>query len=263
MRAITRNEFNLNNSFRYARGELRGFANNKVANLVVPATIWDDPVISIGKEAFKNAGLTAVTIGNGVISIGESAFKDNKITLLIFSGNNLASIGKEAFRNNELTSVTIGDGVISIGEAAFKDNKITRLIFSGNNLTSIGDETFADAFSGNVVFKNFVLPQGLTSIGKRAFLGKKMESVTIPNSVRFIDVDAFRLNGEIYLKTIIIGSNVELKNDPFLSYTYLLESGKWVAPSVTRFGFLAAYEREGKKGGTYTKKIAEPWKYKP
>jgi hypothetical protein len=103
IRAITRNEFDRNGRYKFAKGTIQGFTNNAARDaeivvipksgidgytgkaytsreleLVIPGTIWGDPVVSIGKEAFKNTGANtyfgSVTIPNSVASIGEEAF---------------------------------------------------------------------------------------------------------------------------------------------------------------------------------------------
>jgi hypothetical protein len=77
IQAITRNEFDSNNTWRFAKGELQGFVNipeQKMYNLNLPNTIWGDPVMYIGQEAFKNFVISFLIIPNSVISIGDKAF---------------------------------------------------------------------------------------------------------------------------------------------------------------------------------------------
>jgi len=80
IRAITRKEFDSNNSWRFAKGELQGFVKmpeqkqGYVYGLKLPNTIWDDPVMYIGQEAFKNFIINTLTIPNSVVSIGDNAF---------------------------------------------------------------------------------------------------------------------------------------------------------------------------------------------
>jgi len=77
IRAITKSEADIYDSFRFSRGEVRGFANRHAENpkdLVIPDAIWGDPVLSIGKEAFENAELKSVVIPGSVNYIGEKAF---------------------------------------------------------------------------------------------------------------------------------------------------------------------------------------------
>jgi hypothetical protein len=120
IRASNKDEFDRNDRFNFSRGVIQGFAgySARVADLVIPETIWGDPVIWIGQEAFRNTGLTSVTIPNSVTSIGNEAFQNNQLTNIII-GNNVTSIDAGAFRDNRLTNVTIPDSVRSIGEAAF------------------------------------------------------------------------------------------------------------------------------------------------
>ncbi|MCL2206758.1 MAG: PorT family protein [Fibromonadales bacterium] len=75
IRAIARYEADANDRFKFARGEIQGFAsrNAQTAELVIPNAIWGDPVISIGNGAFRNAELTSITIGANMV-IDESSF---------------------------------------------------------------------------------------------------------------------------------------------------------------------------------------------
>jgi hypothetical protein len=71
----------LYDSFKFFRGEVQRY-NGKVKDLVIPGEIWGDPVTSIGKEAFKNTGLTSVVIPNSVTSIGDGAFSEQSDTYI-------------------------------------------------------------------------------------------------------------------------------------------------------------------------------------
>jgi hypothetical protein len=159
MRAITRSEFdrngNLNKNFKFAKGVIHGFANNsaRVADLVIPDTIWGDPVISIGKEAFKNNRLTSVTIGNGVTSISEGAFRDNRLTSVIIP-DNVRYIGEEAFlihysggeERYRITSITIGADVAMVRNPFVNS---WRYKLSNGNLQEGRDNSFEDYYGKN------------------------------------------------------------------------------------------------------------------
>jgi hypothetical protein len=186
IRAITKNELDQNDRFRFSRGTIQGFTNNRVANLVIPNSIWGDPVISIGNGAFSG---------------------------------------------NQLTSVTIPDSVTSIGENAF----------SGNPLTGIR------------------IGRGVTSIGKRAFYGYPLKEVIIPDNVRSIGEEAFQRSGVLAnrsdgLTRITIGANVNMTGNPFeysfrYQYTY---NGNTRTVTAVNDNFLAYYNGNGRKAGTYT-----------
>jgi uncharacterized protein with HEPN domain len=220
-----------------------------MANLVIPATIWGDPVISIRNEAFKNTNLTSVIISDGITSISGGAFKDSGLTGVTIA-NSVTSIGFEAFKDNKLTRVAIPDSVISIGEAAFSNNQLTSVTI-GNGVTTIGKEVFK-----NNKLTTLTIPNNVKSIGEAAFFDNSLKSVIISDSVTSIGKEAFR-NNQFFssLKEITIGSNVRLEGDPFLCYHYSNEEQRWI-PEITpgtRSGFLYMYNRYDKKAGTYWK----------
>ena len=101
--AIPKNEFDSYSRFKYNLGEIQGFANKEtgVTNLVIPFTIWGEPVTSIAAHAFENNQFTSVTLPNSVTFIGERAFfcksqsNDNKITSITIGTN--VSMAEEAF----------------------------------------------------------------------------------------------------------------------------------------------------------------------
>ena len=109
IRAIARDEFDKNSRFKFTRGEMQGFTNSntRVAELIIPNTVWGDPVISIGKETFGNTELSSVTIPSGVTSIGAGAFRG-------------------AFRNTVPANIVIPDSVRYIGSDAFLTSFSTR-----------------------------------------------------------------------------------------------------------------------------------------
>jgi hypothetical protein len=99
IRAVTRDEVARNDRFRFSKGEVQGFAQwqqGQIASLVIPNTIWGDQVISIGQGAFRNIGLTRVTIPDSVTSIGAEAFWENRGINQITIGQNVA-MGERAF----------------------------------------------------------------------------------------------------------------------------------------------------------------------
>jgi hypothetical protein len=122
IRAITRKQFDDNNFFRFDKGEIQGFVNRPqiqsgyAYKVVLPRTIWDDPVVSIGREAFNYMTISEITFPNGVTSIGERAFANNYLTELAFP-NSVTSIGAAAFTSNDIRWVTIGANVVIARDA--------------------------------------------------------------------------------------------------------------------------------------------------
>jgi len=137
IRAITRKDFDWNsNTFRFSKGEIQGFVNDAarkaeivgriLIELIIPNSIWGDPVMFIGNRAFAELGLNRVTIPNSVISIGSEAFANNNLTS-IKGGNSVSSIGARAFKN------AFSAGNNFWGEIG---------LIIPNNVTSIREEAF-------------------------------------------------------------------------------------------------------------------------
>jgi uncharacterized repeat protein (TIGR02543 family) len=184
-------------------------------------------VTSIGSFAFANTGIVSVSIPDTVTSIGSDAFNScRSLETVIFGRNSqLHTIGESAFRGcSALTSIDIPN-VRIIEEFTFADCESLRDVTLSNQLTHIERNAF--------IFTNIRaldLPEGLTSIGGRAFLGcqnllridipdtvtsigemafanTRLEYVILPNQVTHIDRSLFA--GSPNLETIIVPDSVE------------------------------------------------------
>ncbi|MBR5787612.1 MAG: leucine-rich repeat protein, partial [Muribaculaceae bacterium] len=176
-----------------------------------------------GEGAFNSCtSLTSVEIGNSVTSIGDYAFSNCSSLTSVIIGNSVTSIGEGAFVYcSSLTSIQIPNSVTSIGEWALGYCSSLTSIEIGNSVTSIGNNAFAYCESltnivvdyDNAVYesrngcnaiietasntliagcKNTIIPNGVTSIGDRAFNGcSSLTSIQIPNSVTSIGDWAF------------------------------------------------------------------------
>ena len=173
--------------------------------------------------AFRSCyGLTSIEIPNSVTSIGNYSFYDCKNLASVTLGNSVKYIKERAFSScSSLTSIVIPDSVTSIGESAFYACSSMESLIIGNSVTTIGEDAFRGCngltsivvASGNPNYdsrdnsnalietssntlimgcKNTVIPNTVTSIGKRAF-GNCIDltSIEIPNSVSSIGEHAF------------------------------------------------------------------------
>jgi serine/threonine protein kinase len=224
------------------------FANKRITRVTIPNSIT-----SINQWAFKNNNLTSVDIPVGVTYIGGYAFADNQLTSVTIP-DSVTTIGERAFYGNQLTAVTIPNSVTSIGERAFADNQLTAVIIP-NSVTSIGERAFAGnnltdvtipnsitsikerVFSGNPKLRNVVIPNGVTSVGDYAFSGSNLTNVVLPNSVTSVGINAFPNT----IISIRIGANVKLGSKDDIDAL-----GKAT-------GFNTAYDKNGKRAGTYTR----------
>jgi len=183
-----------------------------------------DSVTSIGEAAFSACiRLTNVTI-NRVTNIGSSAFSGCTELTSVTIGNGVRTIGSNAFYScYKLTSITIPDNVTTIGTNAFGSCIGLKNITIPKNVTTIGDSPFVGCTSlssinvdvNNTTYisengvlytkyyltlisypagktdASFSLPSGVVTIGRYAFYGCILTSVTIPDTVRNIGSSAF------------------------------------------------------------------------
>ena len=158
-------------------------------------------VTGIAHYVFEGCtGLTSINIPNSVTIIGEDAFRGCTGLTSINIPNGVTSIGKNAFRGcTGLTSINIPNSVTIIGEDAFREctgftsivvDENNKVYDSRNNCNAIIETATNKLIYGS---NNTTLPNGVTSIGDRAFWGcTGLASIEIPNSVTKIGEYAFR-----------------------------------------------------------------------
>ncbi|GHV71194.1 hypothetical protein AGMMS49928_21940 [Spirochaetia bacterium] len=135
----------------------------------------------------------------------------------------------------------IANGTIINYRGTSRNIVIPALVF-GIPVTAIGPEVFVEVVSVNQYgskdyrgkgITSVIIPNGITSIGEYAFHSNRLTSLTIPKSVTSIDQNAFSGNP---LASITIPDNV---------------GGRSVGIAFQN-GFDSAYQKNGKKAGTYT-----------
>ena len=154
--------------------------NGKAKELTIPNMLNGKKVTSIGEKAFSwCTSLTSITIPNSITSIGDIAF----------------------WFCDSLTTITIPDSVAEIGANPFADcNNLQTISVSHNNpyFSIINSALFRKAdkclicYPGGIKSETYTIPQETTSIGARAFEGRRgLKRVTIPHSVTSIGDNAF------------------------------------------------------------------------
>lgn len=166
---------------------------------------------SISSSCFENcSSLASVTIPNSVTEIGQYAFRNCTSLASISLSNQLKRISSHCFENcSSMHALTIPNSVTYIGRNAFTGCIFIRRDFVNNSpldaegedywgawlLTDIIDGMFID---GDVLVDapNDIVVANIPSIVKRIRGGAfhnctHLTSVTIPNSVTYIEEDAF------------------------------------------------------------------------
>jgi hypothetical protein len=266
MRNINKSEFDLNDRFRYAMGQIQGFARGGGASdLVIPSTIWGDPVTSISNGAFNGSRLSSVTIPNSVEFIGSEAFWNTGITSLTIGPNvrmSYNSFGGSTFQSFPECYKKVGKKRYKYKQSDFRfaaNGEIQGFVNNTSNVTTI-----------DIPANIWGIP--VTSIAAGAFKGNRLRSVNIPNSVRYIGEDAFSCTECRYdfreyrdvtaVMSITIGANVDMNENPFRFSEYINSSESvscgqncYSSRSVTKLvindKFEKYYDKNDMKSGTY------------
>lgn len=208
---------------------------------------------TIAENMFRNCTvLNRVTISGAPDVIGKNAF-NGCTSLTGFSSSSLKTIKEGAFANSglinytipknaivekgvfegcqELRNVTISSTMMTkIPENAFKDcKKLTTIIIPGT-IKIIGKNAFSGAG-----LKTVTLKQGVVTLESMAFANCALTSITIPNSLEDIDENAFTgLSTLVYSVTvycqsqeakmnILVGAGKNLPSGT----TYVIDSSKF------------------------------------
>src|SRR5690625_984903 len=187
--------------------------------ITTPDQIDGKDVVAIGREAFRNKGLTSVTFGNMVETIGMQAFSGNEIEELTVPSH-IKTIGNYSFMTNEMKHVIIVEGVQKIQESVFADNKIKSVIIPESVSSMVDNPFHSNPLETIQISKNnehshtindkglytrdgktlligtisAEIEEGITDIGTRAFSGMDISSVVIPKTVLRIYHFAFSGN---------------------------------------------------------------------
>lgn len=208
------------------------FANLQCHDFTMPNSIK-----SIGAEAFVNLSCNNFVMSNSVNSIGSEAFRDAHMNTMNIPAS-MRTVGDGAFVFASIGTLTIPDieswckidfkGILPGKKYGWEqcsnpmhnasvicgaDGKpITELIVP-EGVTHINNLQFYD-----INIQSLKLPNTLVFIGNRSFacIGY-LKNVTIPNSVKVIDDQAFMEN---HFESITIGSSLkEIKGAAFGNFT--------------------------------------------
>ncbi|MCL2806286.1 MAG: leucine-rich repeat domain-containing protein [Treponema sp.] len=96
--------------------------NTRLNAITIPNTVTE-----IGTRAFRNCGLTTLSLGTQVNTIGESAFRDNRLAVVTLP-NSIRHIRRYAFHGNQIQSMTLPQGIETVYDDAFTNNPMTAVV---------------------------------------------------------------------------------------------------------------------------------------
>ena len=177
-------------------------------SVAVPAQLGGQDVVAIGDAAFAGKEVVGVSLPDTVVTIGEEAFYYCLALVEVRFGAGVRTVGLDAFHGCvALSDVYLNEGLQEIGERAF-------------------------CMCGMV--KSIQLPGTLETIGVGAFTMAGLPSVTVPGSVKLVDMQAFAYCSELTTVAIEDGA-VTLGDEVFQNCKALKDVT--LPGSVTEFGW--------------------------
>ena len=169
--------------------------------IVIPSTLDGKTVIEIGEEPFEydyvkiapfrnNKEITSVTIPDTVQTIGSQAFYNCTELANIDLGNSVKILGYNCFYHCPLSSIVLPASMTASDAKAaypFQFSKSLKTV----TIESGGVGIPATLFCCCLGLEKITIPEGITTIGERAFGESALKEITIPDSLQDIEDRAF------------------------------------------------------------------------
>ncbi len=156
------------------------FAPKSASTFILPTSVE-----VILESAFHSSSIEYITLHNGLKVIGDNAFQYSTLKEITIPAN--CEIGHAAFMFSAIRTVVIEDGIESFGNSAFANCQMLTSIKLPSTLKAIPETAFMEATS----LYEITLPSGVESIAYGAFSYSGLTSITLSESLTFIDTDAF------------------------------------------------------------------------
>lgn len=223
------------------------FQSTKIKNIVIP-----DSVITIASYAFSNnTELENVTFGKNVEIIEHGVFEYCSGLKQVNLPNSVKSIGNNAFYGcDSLTRINLPESVEVIGERVFAECENLTTVTIPSGIKMVGRHNFLN--SDNVKFNEYdnayylgndenpylvliqvkdksatscIINSNTVIIAGYAFDGSAVMSITIPDSVKFIEGKAFTLLESLDIPSV--DDWCEIKSETEKTYEVLSESAHY------------------------------------
>lgn len=152
------------------------------------------PIISIGKNAFKNSAAKSVFLPETITKIGYAAFANSDITHISIP-DSIVEIDDSAFDNCPNLAYTTYDNAKYLGNATNPYVLLIAAVSTDITQCTIHPDTkiiFGKAFRDCVKLTQITIPDKVVSINSTAFYGcTGITQITIPDSVVSIHYTAF------------------------------------------------------------------------
>ena len=179
-----------------------------VDNPALKKVTFNAYVVYVGDSAFSN--LSSLETIDGVIGgLGEAAFYGNTKLKSITLGGDMTVVPAQAFSDcTSLETVILPDSVSTIGWSAFENAKALKNFNWPESLTSIDSNAFKNTYAlTNVEVINIdpethgisikAFPDGLTSIGYKAFESSGLTAIVLPASLTDLGYEVFYDCGDL------------------------------------------------------------------
>lgn len=189
----------------------------------------------LGDGAFSGCNaLSSLTLPDSVEDVGSFAFSATNISNINFP-QKLNTVGENPFEQTPYATANTESGGLYWQNWLVSYNDDAASVSIKTDTEHIADATFMESHVGGTIS----LPDGIKTIGERAFLGSHFTEITIPDSVTKIGRYAF--DQCLSLEKIVLSKNLSSIEEETFSYCYQLKALE-IPEAVTYIGALAFFE---------------------
>ena len=171
------------------------------------------PITGIGGSAFEDMGITHITLPDTLTNIQAEAFAYNPFEEITIPAG-VTFIGREAFTYTEIASLTFAEGsqIKTIEQYAFERTRNLTEVTLPASLTTMGRGVFQESGLTSVTFEEGI---ALERIPENAFAESKLTSIAFPDSVNYVDHNAFREISTLQSVTFGNAESISLQSNSF------------------------------------------------